>query len=139
MTNLKSRFHRAELKFPVVRTHRFLSKTVNVERVGAGASIFLSALLEYWALKALELAGNTAKNKKKTKIIPTHLQLAIGKDEELKKLMSIVTISRNSVVPKSLELLLIKNKKSVEDSKVKTATPRPTKIRWIKEKYEFPE
>jgi histone H2A len=47
----------------------------------------------------LELAGNAARDNKKTRIIPRHLQLAIRNDEELNRLLSGVTISQGGVLP----------------------------------------
>ena len=51
------------------------------------------AVLEYLAAEILELAGNAARDNKKTRIIPRHIQLAVRNDEELSKLLSGVTIA----------------------------------------------
>jgi histone H2A len=90
----KSRSSRAGLQFPVGRIHRLLRKGNYAERVGAGAPVYLAAVLEYLAAEVLELAGNAARDNKKTRIIPRHLQLAIRNDEELNKLLSGVTIAQ---------------------------------------------
>ncbi|XP_050090958.1 uncharacterized protein LOC126574675 [Anopheles aquasalis] len=84
----KSRSNRAGLQFPVGRIHRLLRKGNYAERVGAGAPVYLAAVMEYLAAEVLELAGNAARDNKKTRIIPRHLQLAIRNDEELNKLLS---------------------------------------------------
>lgn len=106
----KSRSSRAGLQFPVGRIHRLLRKGNYAERVGAGAPVYLAAVMEYLAAEVLELAGNAARDNKnkKTRIIPRHLQLAIRNDEELNKLLSGVTITQGGVLPNLQAILLPK-------------------------------
>lgn len=63
------------------------------ERIGAGAPVYLAAVLEYLAAELLELAGNAARDNKKNRIVPRHIQLAVRNDEELSKLLGNVTIA----------------------------------------------
>ena len=64
-----SRSSKAGLQFPVGRIARFLRHGRYSERVGAGAPVYLAAVLEYLAAEVLELAGNAAKDNKKTRIV----------------------------------------------------------------------
>ena len=104
----KNRSTRAGLQFPVGRIHRLLRKGHYAERVGAGAPVYLAAVLEYLSAEILELAGNAARDNKKTRIIPRHLQLAIRNDEELNRLLSGVTIAQGGVLPNIQAILLPK-------------------------------
>ena len=104
----KTRSSRAGLQFPVGRIHRHLRKGNYAERVGAGAPVYLAAVMEYLAAEVLELAGNAARDNKKSRIIPRHLQLAIRNDEELNKLLSGVTIAQGGVLPNIQAVLLPK-------------------------------
>ena len=58
-----------------------------------------------------ELSGNAAKDNKKTRIVPRHIQLAIRNDEELSKLLGTVTIASGGVLPNIHSVLLPKKGK----------------------------
>merc|ERR1740138_652432 len=90
---------RAGLQFPVGRVARFLKQGKYSDRVGAGAPVYLAAVLEYLAAEVLELAGNAAKDLKRSRVIPRHIQMAIRHDDELNKLMGTVTIASGGVLP----------------------------------------
>ena len=77
-------------------------------RVGAGAPVYLAAVLEYLTAEILELAGNACRDNKKHRIIPRHIQLAVRNDEELNKLMGGVTIAAGGVLPNIHTVLLTK-------------------------------
>jgi histone H2A len=116
-TKAKTRSSRAGLQFPVGRMHRLLRKGNYAQRVGAGAPVYLAAVLEYLSAEILELAGNAARDNKKTRIIPRHLQLAIRNDEELNKLLSGVTIAQGGVLPNIQSILLPKKTDEAKPSK----------------------
>ena len=59
--------------------------------MGAGAPVYLAAVLEYLCAEILELAGNAARDNKKSRIVPRHITLAVKNDEELNKLLGGVT------------------------------------------------
>ena len=113
-TKTRSRSARAGLLFPVGRIHRHLRKGNYAKRVGSGAPVFLAAVMEYLTAEILELAGNAARDNKKKRIIPRHLQLAIRNDEELNKLLDGVTIAQGGVLPNIHSVLL--PKKSSQDT-----------------------
>ena len=99
---------KAGLQFPVGRIARYIRKQKVATRVGAGAPVYLAAVLEYLAAEILELAGNAAKDNKKSRIVPRHIQLAVRNDEELNKLLGGVTIAAGGVLPNIHATLLPK-------------------------------
>ena len=104
----KSKSSRAGLQFPVGRMRRLLKKGKYSERLSSGTPVYLAAVLEYLTAEILELAGNAARDNKKARIIPRHLQLAIRNDEELNRLLQGVTISQGGVLPHIHSILLPK-------------------------------
>jgi histone H2A len=107
----KSRSSRAGLQFPVGRVHRHLRAGRYARRVGAGAPVYLAAVLEYLTAEVLELAGNAARDNNKHRVIPRHVQLAVRNDEELNKLLAGVTISQGGVLPNIHNTLVPKSGK----------------------------
>jgi histone H2A len=62
--------------------------------------------------QVLELAGNAARDNKKNRIVPRHIQLAVRNDEELSKLLGQVTIANGGVLPNIHNVLLPTKKAS---------------------------
>ncbi|XP_026549589.1 histone H2A-beta, sperm-like isoform X2 [Notechis scutatus] len=104
----KTRSSRAGLQFPVGRVDRLLREGNYAERISVGAPVYLAAVLEYLTAEILEMAGNAARDNKKTRIIPRHLQLAVRNDHDMNKLLSRVTIPQGGVVPNIPPALLPK-------------------------------
>ncbi|CAF1771240.1 unnamed protein product [Brassica oleracea var. botrytis] len=153
-TKSVSKSIKAGLQFPVGRITRFLKKGRYAQRLGGGAPVYMAAVLEYLAaevsflhsdliclqrenhfliyelfgIQVLELAGNAARDNKKSRIIPRHLLLAIRNDEELGKLLSGVTIAHGGVLPNINSVLLPKKSaKSSEDAAPKSPGKSPKK------------
>ncbi len=112
---------KAGLQFPVGRISRFLKKGKYATRVGAGAPVYLAAILEYLTAEVLELAGNAARDNKKSRIVPRHIQLAVRNDEELNKLFGGVTIAQGGVLPNIHSILIPKSSTPKEPKAEKKA------------------
>jgi histone H2A len=117
---------KAGLQFPVGRIGRFLKKGKFATRVGAGAPVYLAAILEYLTAEILELAGNAARDNKKTRIIPRHIQLAVRNDEELNKLFGGVTIASGGVLP-NIHSVLVPKSSSKEGAEKTVKSPKAEK------------
>lgn len=100
----RTRSQRAGLKFPVARVHRQLRSGNYGDRIGAGASIYLTAVMEYVTTEILELAGNHALDMRKKRIIPQHVMWAVRIDAELNQILANVTIPQSGILPQSYVL-----------------------------------
>ncbi|XBI33614.1 hypothetical protein VPH35_056915 [Triticum aestivum] len=87
------------LQFLVGCITRYLKKSRYMNHVGPNTLVQLATFLEYLAAEMLELAGNAAKDNKKTRIMPRHLLLNTRNDEELSKLLDGITIAHSGVLP----------------------------------------
>lgn len=121
-----SRSAKSGLIFPVSRVHRFLRTTTHHFRIGSGAAVYQAAVMEYLTAEILELAGNAARDNKRSRIIPRHILLAIANDDELHKLLKGVTIASGGVLPKIHPELLKKRKggKLVSPEEFKAKRPK---------------
>jgi len=123
----QSQSSKAGLQFPVGRISRYLKKGKYATRVGAGAPVYLASVLEYLTAEVLELAGNAARDNKKTRIVPRHIQLAVRNDEELNKLFGGVTIAQGGVLPNIHSVLIPKGSAAPEKAEKKEKAPKEKK------------
>ena len=119
-TKSQSRSARAGLQFPVGRVARYMRRQNLASRLGGGAPVYLAAVLEYLCAEILELAGNAARDNKRTRIGPRHLQLAVRNDEELNILLGNVTIASGGVLPNIHQVLLPSKAKKGAGSKAES-------------------
>ena len=89
-----------------------MSRFKDSEIVGAGAPVYLAAVLSFRAAVCLPRSSSwlvtLPGDSKKSRIIPRHLQLAVRNDEELNKLLGGVTIAQGGVLPNIQAVLLPK-------------------------------
>ena len=107
----QSRSSRAGVQFPVGRIARYMRKGGLAKRIGAGAPVYVAAVLEYLTAEVAELAGNACRDNKRKTINPRHIMLAVRNDEELSQVFSNVVIPGGGVLPNVHAVLLPKNKK----------------------------
>ncbi|NWR87093.1 H2A2 protein, partial [Furnarius figulus] len=99
---------KAGLQFPVGRVYRLLRRGNYADRIGFGAAIYLTAVIEYMTAEVLEAAGIAARENKKMRILPRHIVLAVKNDDELDKFCACVIIAEGGVMPNIIPQLLPK-------------------------------
>lgn len=118
---------RAGTIFPVSRVRRYLRGCTHKLRIAMGAPIYQAAVMEYLSAEILELAGNAARDNKRSRITPRHILLAIANDEELNKLLKNVTIASGGVMP-HIQPELLKRKVGGKFQVIGKETKRPAPI-----------
>ena len=87
----RTKTQRAGIIFPVGRILRFMRNGPFFKySIAAGAPVYMAAVIEYLCAEVLELAGNASNDHKKRRIVPRHILLAVGHDEELHKVFIIL-------------------------------------------------
>jgi histone H3/H4 len=94
----KTRSFRAGLQISVSRVEKYMKKYSMVKNKSGTSAIAMAAAAEYIMAEVLELSGNTSRDNKKVRIIPRHITLAIGNDEELNELFKDTFIG-GGVIP----------------------------------------
>ena len=82
-----------------------------MERIGAGAPVYLAAVLQYLTVELIDIAALKAKADKKSRITPRHIMLAIKSDAEISKLLKNGDFAGSGVVPGISDYLKGKGKK----------------------------
>ena len=107
---------RAGLVFPCARMTRKIRSLSRVKRTSPTAGIYMAAVLEYLTAEVMELCGNVARDRKRARVTPRHLMLAIRNDAELDKLVGNRCIIPEAGVLQNIHNVLIpkKTKKNIE-------------------------
>ena len=118
---------RAGLQFPPTRVGRYMRKMgpSDAPRVGETAGVFMAAVLEYLSAEVLELAGNAARDNKRSRITPRHIQLAVRNDEELNKLFGSTMIATGGVLP-NVHAALASKRPDSDGTATKTSNKKKT-------------
>lgn len=105
-----SRATKAGLQFSVSKVERQLRQKKDIERLGAGAPVYLAAVLEYLIAEMVELGGNCARDNKRKRITPRDIKLAVKNDEELDRLCGDAVVPGGGVLHQIHSVLLPKKK-----------------------------
>ena len=105
---------KAGLKFPIARIGRMMRRDRLANSVGRSSMVVMTAVLEYIASEILELSGSISLRHKKKRIVPRHIMLAIGEDDELSKLCASAIFSESGSIVKINPALMPNNKKGAK-------------------------
>lgn len=107
---------RAGLTFSVARVRSLMLSVLGDKcRIGRGAPVYLTAVLEYMTAEILELAGNAARDNRRVRINPRHVFLAVHNDAELLRLFQ-GDFTAGGVLPNIYSFILPKKSFSHHDN-----------------------
>jgi histone H2A len=78
----------AGLTFSPSRVRALMRMHSSIGRIGVGAAVYLTAVVEYLIAELLEYSGNYARDAKRVRIINRDLRFTVSNKEELGKLFS---------------------------------------------------
>ena len=87
MSAKMTKMQRAGVTLPISRVNRNLRRAPSTKRVGAKASVYLAAALEYVTTEATELAGDLTKLRKRKRVDEKDLLDAVRADAALQSLL----------------------------------------------------
>ena len=105
----RARAKRAGLQLSVSRVEHAMMKHSSLCRKAELSAVYLAAVLEYLTAEVLELAGNSARDRKRSRVASRDILRAVRNDEELNKLYAYVVLP-GGVVPHIHHQLLPKKK-----------------------------
>ncbi|GET88346.1 histone H2A, putative [Leishmania tarentolae] len=96
-----SKSAKAGLIFPVGRVGAMMRRGQYARRIGASGAVYLAAVLEYLTAELLELSVKAAaqSGKKRCRLNPRTVMLAVRHDDDIGTLLKNVTLSHSGVVP----------------------------------------
>ncbi len=117
INNKQSTSAKAKLEFSVSRIDKHIRSNIECKKMNQAAPVFLAAVLEYLAAETLELAGNSATDSNRVRIIPRDIMMVISNDEELNHIFKHVTIPYAGIQPNIHSNLLPKQAGGVKKHK----------------------
>ncbi len=113
----KSKSARAGLIFPVGRVTSLLRNGRYAKRVSPASGAYVAAVLEYLVAEVLELTSKYAVSRKRTRVSPRDITVAVRHDRDIGALLKDVTVSGGGVIPNVNKTLLKKSKSSKKSKK----------------------